>query len=295
MKGRIAVVTDEPGWHGKRLKAAFSSRGFETCFVSLAEGQLAVQPTASPVGFPVFSGKHPDAVFVRGICGGTLERLILRLDLLHVLEHCGTKVYNPTRGIELSVDKGIASVLLSRADLPTPSTWVTENKEEALSLAAAQFSHGHWIVSKPLFGSQGEGVMLHREMASLARIQPPGGVYYLQRFVGSQPPKDFRVFVIAGRAVAAMCRYGADWRTNVAQGGRCERVPLDNRLSLLAEKAARTLLLDYAGVDIICDHQSRLWILEVNGIPAWKGLQGVCDVDITALLVEDFLRLSGLE
>lgn len=295
MKGRIAVVTDEPGWHGKRLKAAFAARGYETCFVSLADGHLRIQPAASPVAFPVFAGTHPDAVFVRGICGGTLERLILRLDFLHVLEHCGTKVYNPTRGIELSVDKGIASVLLSRAALPTPPTWVSENKEEALSLAAAEFSRGYQIVSKPLFGSQGDGVMLHREMDTLARIQPPGGVYYLQRFVGSQPPKDFRVFVIAGRAVAAMCRYGADWRTNVAQGGRCEQVPLDNQLSLLAENSARTLLLDYAGVDIIYDQQSRPWILEVNGIPAWKGLQGVCDVDITGLLVDDFLRISGLE
>ncbi len=295
MKGRIAVITDEPGWHGKRLKASLAARNFDTLFVSLADGRLEVLPGTPPVRFPGFETALPDGVFVRGICGGSLEQLILRLDHLHVLETYRIKVYNPTRAIELSVDKGIASVLLARAGLPTPPTWVTADLQEALNIAAGEFSRGHGIVSKPLFGSQGEGVLLHRQLDSIRALQPAGGVYYLQRFVGSQPPRDYRVFVIAGRAVAAMCRYGADWRTNVAQGGRCERAVLDKALSSMAEKSAQTLLLDYAGVDIICDSQSRLWVLEVNGIPAWKGLQGVCDVDVTGLLVDDFLRRSGLE
>lgn len=295
MRGRIAVITDEPGWHGKRLKAAFAARDLEAVFVSLAAGRLEVLPGHPPVRFPGFDASFPAGVFVRGVSGGSLEQLILRLDHLHVLETYGVKVYNPTRGIELSVDKGIASVLLSREGIPTPPTWVTADRQEALTLAAAEFSRGHRLVSKPLFGSQGEGVVLHHHLDSLADLVPPGGVYYLQRFVGSQPPRDFRVFVIAGRAIAAMCRNGADWRTNVAQGGRCERVRLDKRLTALAEKSARTLLLDYAGVDIICDARDKLWVLEVNGIPAWKGLQGVCDVDVTRLLVEDFIRQGGLD
>ncbi len=295
MRRRIAVVTDEPGWHGKRLKAAFAARGLEAVFVSLAAGRLEVRGDGAPVRFPGFDDVLPAGVFVRGISGGSLEQLILRLDLLHLLETWGVKVYNPTRGIELSVDKGIASALLARAGVPTPPTWITADSHEALAIAAAEFSAGHRLVSKPLFGSQGEGVMLHDRADSIAELAPAGMVYYLQRFVGSHPPRDYRVFVVAGKAVAAMCRHGADWRTNVAQGGRCERAKLDNTLSAMAEKAARTLLLDYAGVDIICDGHSRAWVLEVNGIPAWKGLQGVCDLDVTSLLVEDFMRLSGLD
>ena len=47
---------------------------------------------------------------------------------------------------------------------------------------------------------------------------------------------------------------------------------------------------DYAGVDIVRGEDGRLWVIEVNGIPAWKGLQGVADVDIAAALVDDFLQ-----
>jgi glutathione synthase/RimK-type ligase-like ATP-grasp enzyme len=31
-------------------------------------------------------------------------------------------------------------------------------------------------------------------------------------------------------------------------------------------------------------------VIEVNGIPAWKGLQSVVGVDIAAALVDDFIR-----
>lgn len=287
---KIAVVTDDPGWHGARLKEALAARGFEASCISLAQGRLDVVPDRPPIVFPGFEDKLPVGVFVRGISGGSLEQLILRLDLLHGLEACGVKVYNPPRAIERSVDKGMTSLLLARAGIPTPPTWVTPSLAEALAIAQCEFQRGHWVVSKPLFGSQGEGVELHVGVDSLRALNPTGGVYYLQRYVGRCPAWDWRVFVIAGRAVAAMIRRGVSWLTNVAQGGRPEPVTLDALLARLAQDSARVLQLDYAGVDIMQDEQGRMWVIEVNGIPAWKGLQTVCSLDITELLVEDFLR-----
>ena len=32
---QIAIFTDDPGWHGTRLKRAFAARGFDSCYVSL--------------------------------------------------------------------------------------------------------------------------------------------------------------------------------------------------------------------------------------------------------------------
>ena len=36
-KGRIAVITDDPGWHGKRLREALEARGRQAEFLSLTE------------------------------------------------------------------------------------------------------------------------------------------------------------------------------------------------------------------------------------------------------------------
>jgi glutathione synthase/RimK-type ligase-like ATP-grasp enzyme len=46
---------------------------------------------------------------------------------------------------------------------------------------------------------------------------------------------------------------------------------------------------DHAGVDLIRDSAGRLLVLEVNGIPAWRGLQTTTPIDLADLVVEDFL------
>jgi glutathione synthase/RimK-type ligase-like ATP-grasp enzyme len=42
-------------------------------------------------------------------------------------------------------------------------------------------------------------------------------------------------------------------------------------------------------VDIIQAVGGEYLVLEVNSIPAWKGLQSVTDVNVAKLLVNDFL------
>lgn len=289
----IAIVTDDPGWHGAKLRQAFADRGYSVRFVSLTRGRIQMAGGQLPVVFPEFDQSLPAGVFVRGVPGGSLEQIITYINLLHILERSGIKVYNPTRGIELSVDKAMASFLLYREGVATPPTWVTGERGQALAIGRKVFQRGDWLVSKPLFGAQGEGVALHRDLQSLAAVEPQGGIYYLQRYIFCQPIRDWRVFVVEGRALAAMNRYACGWLTNVAQGGRCERAELNDILRTLAEKAARILGLDYAGVDIIQDDQGHYWVLEVNGIPAWKGLQGVTEIDLTAHLVENFLEHCG--
>ncbi len=146
---------------------------------------------------------------------------------------------------------------------------------------------------KPLFGSQGVGL---KRIGGPGDV-PPGadydGVYYLQRYVESADAgwHDWRVFVIDGVAVAAMKRQGKSWITNVSQGGTCAPVDLSEHgdLCALAQKASSALQMDYAGVDLIRDRDGRLQVIEVNGIPAWKGLQSVTQNSIARMLVNDFV------
>ena len=49
--------------------------------------------------------------------------------------------------------------------------------------------------------------------------------------------------------------------------------------------------MHYGGVDLMRDKEGRLWVTEVNSIPAWKGLQSVSQNKVIAeLLVDDFIR-----
>jgi RimK family alpha-L-glutamate ligase len=297
-KCRVVILTDDPGWHGARLREAFESRGVDVGFASLRDcrfdlGRPGRDPDNPGVVMPGFDGRLPDGVFVRGVPGGTLEQVVLRLDVLHALKLLGVPVYNDGRAIERTVDKAMTSFVLARSEIATPATWVTESEAEARDIAARETAGGRELVAKPLFGSQGAGLRRVSDVAGLPPAAEYDGVYYLQRYIEPAAAgwHDWRVFVIDGTAVAAMTRHGKDWITNVSQGARCEPADLAERddLRTLAEHAVAALEMDYAGVDLIRDRRGRMHVVEVNGIPAWKGLQSVSQVNIAKRLVDDFL------
>lgn len=288
---RVAIVTDEAGWHGAQLRRAFKSVGIDPRYVSLARCRVSLSAAHHGMAIPGYEQALPAGVLVRGIAGGTLEQITLRLDFLHCLADLGVAVYNDARSVEKSVDKGRTSVLLQRAGIPTPPTWVTENPVEARRVLMRETARGGELVIKPLFGSQGHGLRRLKAGMDIPAAADYNGVYYLQRYVERADGqwRDFRVLVIGESAPAAMARHGRSWISNVAQGARCERIAPDPLLQRLALDAARAVGADYAGVDIVRDCNGRFLVLEVNGIPAWRGLQSVTGFNIAARIVEDFL------
>ncbi|WP_408173660.1 ATP-grasp domain-containing protein [Paraburkholderia strydomiana] len=297
---RIAIMTDETGWHTGRLKKAFRARGAEARCIDLAD--CRIDTTWEPHGLvlPGFGHGLPDAVFVRGIAGGTFEQVTLRLGILHALRESGVPVYNDARAIERSVDKSMTSFLLHRHGVPTPATWAGESAAFAQRVLMREAAAGRQVVLKPLFGSQGHGLKRlglrstpPRALAPLPSLKPYSQVAYLQRFIdGGRPGFDWRALVIGGRAVAAMRRIGGKgWIHNFAQGATCEAAELDPALAQTAVRATEALGLDYAGVDLIPDPHdaAQPLVLEVNGVAAWRGLQSVTSIDIAAALADDLL------
>lgn len=291
MTSCIAIVTDDPGWHGERLREAFCARGCATVFVSLRDCRIDLTYGAHGLVIPGFEDRLPDGVFVRGVPGGTLEEVVFYLDVLHALRELGVPVYNDVRTIERSVDKGMTSFLLQRAGISTPPTWVTTDFATARAILMRESANGYELVLKPLFGSCGKGIMRLGLGASLPDSFECHGVYYLQRFVAAEraPWKDLRLFVVGGQVCAAMRREGQDWVTNVARGARCHPQEASDTQAALAQDATRALNMDYAGVDLIRDSDGQDVVIEVNAIPSWKGLQGVCAINIAQCLVDDFL------
>jgi len=292
----IAIVTEEPGWHGGELRRALKARDVESRFLSLRACRLDLADAGPSVVLPGFEDGLPGGVLVRDVPGGTLEQVVLRLDVLHGLRELGVRVYNDARAIERTVDKALTSFLLHRAGLPSPPTCVTEAPEQARAFLASETASGHDIVAKPLFGSLGVGLRRLGAGMQLPDAAGPGGVWYLQRYVetgaGDQGWRDLRVLVVGGTAVAAMVRHGASWVSNVAQGARCEPIAGDQELESLAVAAAAAVGADYAGIDLVRDRSGSLQVLEVNGIPGWRGLQGTTGVDLAGRVTADFL--SGI-
>ena len=287
----IVIFSENDGWHEQRLAHAFNRYGALTQVISLRDCHIGFEQSLTGLLIPGFIDTLPDAVFVRAVAAGSFEEVTFRLDILHALKQSSVVVYNDAGAIERTVDKGMTSFLLIKNQVPAPPVWVCESAEAAHNIIHTQLKKGHSIVQKPLFGNCGRGLQLINSEDYQLDADLINGVYYLQQFIDQDDHngRDWRIFVINHQAIAAMERISEHWVTNRARGGKCLPAVLTPALRQLAESASKATDILYGGVDIIRDAQGNYLVLEVNSVPAWRGLQSVCPTDIADLLAKDIL------
>jgi tetrahydromethanopterin:alpha-L-glutamate ligase len=286
----VVVFGDGRDWHGKSLLRAFKRRGIAPLLAPLSACGFSTE-TMTGLAIPGLGDHRPDGAFVRFVPGGSFEEVTLYLGVLHALRELGGTVWNDARAIERCVDKSTTTFFLQREGLPTPRTFAGVNRTEAEQIAATLLAEGHKLVQKPLFGAQGKGLRLISKVSDLSAPEEVNGVYYLQEFIppAQEQHQDWRLFVCAGKVVAAMIRHGSSWITNIKQGARAKAAIPSQALIDLALRSAACVGADYAGVDVIQAPDGRFLVLEVNSMPAWNGLQRVTRVPISDHLVDAFL------
>jgi tetrahydromethanopterin:alpha-L-glutamate ligase len=292
MTSDIILFGDGKDWHGRSLARAFKKRGIKPLTAPLATCGFSTE-TRTGLAIPGLGDHRPRGAFVRFVPGGTFEEVTTYLGVIHALRELGVKVWNDARAIERCVDKSTTTFFLQKDGVPTPRTWTAVKREQAIALVKKITREGGLLVQKPLFGAQGKGLRLITSPADLAAPEEVNGVYYLQEFIrprveGSH--RDWRLFVLGSRVVAAMIRHGSSWITNIKQGARAEAAIPDQDLIALALRATASVGADYAGVDIIEAPEGGYLVLEVNSMPAWNGLQQVTRTKIADQLVAAFLQ-----
>ena len=288
---RVVILSARTGWHTDELIRALTARGHLAAVLPY-EGLIARVGVEAGLTSEQISILDADAVLARIIPGGSLEQLIYRVDALHWLENRGLRVVNSPRAIERSVDKFYTTTLLHDAGLLVPETVVCERVEDAM---AAVRSMGD-VVIKPIFGSLGHGMVrvsdpdvALRVVRALDQIR---SVFYIQRAI-DHSGRDLRVFVVGGRVLGAIERRApaGEWRTNVAIGGSATAVDISPEVERVALRAAAAVGADYAGVDVLPARDGALYVLEVNGIPGWEGLQQATGLDVAAAIVGHLERV----
>ncbi|HOP88257.1 MAG TPA: RimK family alpha-L-glutamate ligase [Acetomicrobium flavidum] len=286
---KATILGAANAWHVEVLIKAFVERNVSVNVLRTRDLKALINDDLISVN----EADLGDVILVRSLPGGSLEQVIFRVDLLHVLEEVkGARVINSPDALEKTVDKMYATALLSKAGLRVPETCVTERYDDAM---AAFAELGGDVVVKPVFGSEGRGMTrvsdpetAHRVFMALNQYRY---VYYLQRFI-PHGNRDIRTFVVNGSVIAAMERLSYDWRCNVALGAQASLLVPDENLIDLSLKAADAVGAFYAGVDILPSEEGELYLLEVNGIPGWRGLQQVAKPDIASTIVEALLGLN---
>jgi ribosomal protein S6--L-glutamate ligase len=268
-------------WYCGELQRAAEARGHRYSrvdFPKLVAGLGMDGPLLSADGLDLSS---VDAVLVRTMPPGSLEQVVFRMDALARLEAAGIAVLNSPKAIECAVDKYLTTARLAAAGLTVPATIVCENAETAQE---AFERLGGDVVVKPVFGSEGRGILrvsdpdlALRTFRTLERID---AVLYLQRFV-EHDGTDIRVLILGGRILGAIRRRSNnDFRTNVSRNGRAEPYSPSEEEQQTAIEAAAIVGAQFAGVDLLYDRAGTCYVIEVNAVPGWRAFGKVTNCDV---------------
>ena len=279
---RTLILTEKEGWHYQQLKLSLTKLNHSVDSACISDISIILNNNEAILENKGERLPKIDNIIVRFIPGGTLEEIVFYLNILKILESMNVRVVNNASSIESTVDKLYTSYLLNNNNINCPKTYVMRG-EEAASKFISNYHYESKLIYKPLFGSQGDNIRLIEGSSDLDKLDNQTNIYYFQEYLENRPNYDYRVLVINNNnniKYFYMTRYGDTFVNNFSKGAKCVRENLNEEVIELAIKSSKLLNMDFCGVDII-EHNKKYYVIEVNSIPAWKGLQKVESANIS--------------
>ena len=188
-----------------------------------------------------------------------------------------------------SRDKLRSLQILARAGLGVPKSVFTNYSRDVNEVIRAV--GGVPLVVKLLEGTQGLGVVLaENRKAAASVIEAFNGLkarIIVQEFIAEAHGSDLRVLVVDGKVVGAMIRQApeGEFRSNLHRGGNAKLVELTREEEEIAIKAAESMGLGIAGVDLLRSDRGPL-IIEVNSSPGLEGIETATGKNIAGKIIE---------
>ena len=282
---KIAVLSRGSGnYSTKRLVEAGKERGHDMVVINHANCNIDIERNKPGILYKNRVIDDVDAVIPR------IGQSITSYGSAVVRQFEMMRVYTSVSSLALvrSRDKFRALQLLARSGVGIPRTVFARQSQEPDSLI--DVVGGSPVVIKLLEGTHGIGVVLaETRKAAKSVIQAfygLGASLLVQEFIEEANGADIRVIVVGDRVAGAFMRKNdEDFRSNLHRGGKSLPVELNKKETNIALKAANTLGLPIAGVDIIRSKRGPL-VLEVNSSPGLGGIEKQTGEDIAGEIID---------
>ena len=283
---KIAVLSCNPKLYStRRLIEAGTLRGHDMqvintlrCYMNLAADKPSIHyKGADLVGY--------DAIIPR--IGASIT--FYGTAVVRQFEMMGVYSINESVAISRSRDKLRSLQLLSRKGVGMPITGFAHSPDDVEDLI--KMVGGAPLVIKLLEGTQGIGVVLaETKKAAESVIEAFMGLkanILVQEFIKEAGGADIRCLVVGGKVVAAMERRAqeGEFRSNLHRGGSATLIKITPKERSMAIRAAATLGLNVAGVDLLRSSRGPL-IMEVNSSPGLEGIETATSKDIASIIIE---------
>lgn len=282
---KIVILSRNPNLYStKRLVEAGEQRKHEMLVLDHTKCDLVIEKKKPIVIYKGQTIEAVDAVIPRIGASVTFygTAVVRQFEMMKVF----TSV--ESQALVRSRDKLRSLQILARAGLGLPKTAFTNYSKNVKEII--KHVGGAPLVIKVLEGTQGVGVVLaENNNAAESVLEAFNGLkarVIVQEFIKEAGGADIRAFVVDGVVVGAMKRQGkeGEFRSNLHRGGTAELWQLSEEEENAALKAARSLGLGVAGVDMLQSDKGPL-IMEVNSSPGLEGIEAATEIDIAKKII----------
>lgn len=211
------------------------------------------------------------------------------------LETLGVPVLNSSKVARVCGDKFLTSLLLSKAEIPTPRFALVFDLEMALE--AIEELGGFPVVLKPPLGSWGRLLAKVNDRDSLEALfehkyvlgNPHHKAIYIQEYI-KKPGRDIRTFIIGKEIICAVYRESEHWITNTARGAKTKNCPLTDELVEIGKRVAEVIGEGLLAVDIF-ETEEGLKVNEVNHTMEFRNSEEPTGVSISGAIVDYCLKI----
>ncbi len=282
---KIVILARNPKLYThRRLVEVAEQRGHEIRIINTLRCYMNITSHRPEIRYAGEKLEHFDAVIPR--VGASIT--FYGLAVLRQFEMMGVYPLNESVAIGRSRDKLRALQLFARKGIGLPVTGFAHSPDDTQDLI--RIAGGAPLVLKLLEGTHGKGVVLaetHNAAASMIESFRGLKAHFLaQEFIKEAGGSDIRCLVIGDKVVASMMRQGkeGEFRSNLHRGGTASTIRITPEERSTAVRAARTLGLNVAGVDLLRSNHGPV-VMEVNSSPGLEGIEGATGKDIAGLMI----------
>ena len=282
---KIGILSRGPNLYStRRLVEAAQERGHEVEVLDTLHCYMNINSLEPAIHYKGRALKDFDAVIPR--IGASIT--FYGTAVLRQFEMMGVYPLNESVAISRSRDKLRSMQLMSRKGIGMPVTGFAHSPDDIPDLI--DMVGGAPLVIKLLEGTQGIGVVLaETRKAAESVIEAFLGLkanIMVQEYTKEAGGADIRCFVVGDKVVASMKRQAAEgeFRSNLHRGGTAAVVRISPEERATAVRAARTMGLNVAGVDILRSNHGPV-VMEVNSSPGIQGIEEATGIDVASKIV----------
>lgn len=213
---------------------------------------------------------------------------------LQQFQNIGIRVFNDPQGFKICRDKFLTHQILSRSK--GIANVITLMTSKVIDYEFITNRLGFPFIAKINVGSsQGKGVYVIRDVEAANQFLPLiSEDSILQEYINTKDESglssDIRAYVVGDQVVASFQRFSLknDFRSNYSLSKQGKSIELTESEKIMAVKACKACLCDYAGVDIIRKPEGtgfKSLIVEVNSNASLEGITAITEVNVAGYIV----------